>query len=226
MPRNAAQAGRTTALIAALVVGGGLLVASIIDAVPTLSAYFRDHWNGRADLMTGRSPQIPVGGEVPADPAGVAYPGVLLSSSEALTGPRALQAAAAALAILVVIAGSALLVLLAVRMLRGRSFARLLGWGLGALGLLVLIAAAVAPQLDAWAVDLAVQELGYRIYDPAVDAVMTADSPDAVILSLWDLEWILDRVDVPGLLFGVIIAILGLLVLDGTRLQRDTEGLV
>lgn len=226
MSSNPAHAGRTSALIAALVVGGALLVASIIGAVPTLSAYFGGFWTGRADLMTGRSPQIPVNGEVPTEPSGADYPGVLISSSEALSGPRTLQAIAAALAIVVVIAGSLLLVILAVKMLRGRSFARLLGWGLGGVGLLVVIASALAPQLEALAVDLGVQELGYRIYDPAADALMTVDSPDAVILSLWDFEWILDRMDPAGVLLGVIIAVLGLLIIDGTRLQRDTEGLV
>ena len=112
MSSNPAHAGRTSALIAALVVGGALLVASIIGAVPTLSAYFGGFWTGRADLMTGRSPQIPVNGEVPTEPSGADYPGVLISSSEALSGPRTLQAIAAALAIVVVIAGSLLLAIM------------------------------------------------------------------------------------------------------------------
>ncbi|GAA3905273.1 hypothetical protein [Microbacterium invictum] len=226
MSRTAVRAGRSTALIAALVVGAALLAAAIIGAIPTVSGYFLDYWNGRADLMTGHVPQIPVHGEVPAEPDDANYSGVLISSTEALTGPRMLQAIAAVLGILVVITGSLLAVLLAVRMLRGHSFTRLFSWGLGALGALVMIAAAVAPQLNALAVDIAVQELGYRIYDPAVDVTMTADGVESVILSLWDLEWILDRVDLTGFLLGVIIALLGLLVADGTRLQRDTEGLV
>lgn len=226
MSSNAAHAGRTTALIAALIVGGGLLAASALGAIPTLTAYFLDYWGGRADLMTGHAPQIPIGGQVPSEPGGADYSGVLISSSEALVWPRTLQATAAALGILVVVAGSLLTVLLAVRMLRGRPFARLLSWGLGALGALLIVAAAVAPQLEALAVDLAVQDLGYRIYRPAADADMTADGLESVILSLWDLQWVLDRVDLTGVVLGVIIAVLGLLVADGARLQRDTEGLV
>lgn len=226
MSNTAVRAGRSTALIAALVVGAVLFAAAIIGAIPALSGYFLDYWNGRADLMTGHVPQIPVGGEVPAEPGGANYSAVLISSAEALTGPRVLQAVAAALGILVVIGGSLLAVLLAVRMLRGRPFARLLSRGLGTLGALVMIAAAVAPQLNALAVDLAVQELGYRIYDPAADVTMTADGVESVVLSLWDLEWILDRVDLTGFLLGVIVGVVALLVADGTRLQRDTEGLV
>jgi|GEM_PF-1157783 len=225
MTHTAARAGRTTALVAALVLGGALLVASVIGAVPTIAGFFLDYWNGRADLMTGRFPEIPRAGGM-SQVGGADYAGVLIASAEPLVGPRALQATATGLGVLVIIGGSLLAVLLATRMLAGRSFTRLLSWGLGALGLLVMLAAALAPQLQALAVDIAVQDLGYRIYDPAADAVMTADGPESVILSLWDPEWILDRVDVTLFLLGAVIAVLGLLVTDGTRLQRETEGLV
>ncbi|QTV79126.1 hypothetical protein [Microbacterium sp. NIBRBAC000506063] len=90
----------------------------------------------------------------------------------------------------------------------------------------MIVAAAVAPQLEALAVDLAVRELGYAVYDAGHSGVFTPDGPDAIELPLWDWLWVLDRVDPTLLLLGVLIFVLGVLVADGTRLQRDTEGLV
>src|SRR5690606_12659916 len=94
MSSTAVRTGRSAALIAALIVGALLFAASVIAAFPTLSGYFVDYWNGRVDLMTGHVPQIPVGGEVATEPGNANYSGVLISSAEALTGPRLLQAAA------------------------------------------------------------------------------------------------------------------------------------
>lgn len=220
-----ARAGRTVALIAALSLGGVLLVFSILGAIPLILSFFSDYWNGRADIITPRVPFIDSWAELTKD-SGDAYAGVLISSAEPLVMPRILQATAAALGSLTIMVGSLLVVLLAVRMLRGRSFTRLLRWGLAILGLLVMVAAAVAPQLEALAVDLAVQDLGYPIYNPASDGVMVENSPEYIPLNLWDGLWVLDRVDIVMFLLGIVIAAFAALVAEGERLQRDTDGLV
>lgn len=89
-----------------------------------------------------------------------------------------------------------------------------------------MLTAVLAPQLDALAVDLAVQELGLGILDPEGDGMMTESSPELVILTLWDPIWTLARIDFTSLLLGAVISVMGFLVHDGVRLQRDTDGLV
>lgn len=216
--------GRSGLLIVALVLGGLLLIGSAISAIPRIAGYFTGHWTGHSDLLTGREPSIGLTG--PTTEAGrVDYSGAVIVSDQALVLPRALQATAEGLGILVIVAGGALAVMLAVRMLRGRPFVRMLAWGLGAVGGLTVLAGAIGPQLHAWAVDAAVRELGYAVSEGA-DGALTADGPELIVLPQWDLLWILDRVDVTLLLLGVIIAILGLLVADGVRMQRDTDGLI
>ena len=101
----------------------------------------------------------------------------------------------------------------------------MLAWGLGSVGVLTMLAGAIAPQLHAWAVDAAVRALGYEV-SAAADGTLTADGREMIVLPQWDVLWVLDRVDVTLLLLGVIIAIVGMMVADGARLQKDTEGLV
>ncbi|HTN55309.1 MAG TPA: hypothetical protein VLZ82_03935, partial [Microbacterium sp.] len=218
---------RATALTTALVVGALLLVGSLIGAIPVIAGILGDVWNGRADLLPGRSPQIPIdGSSAPVDSDGVAYNGVTISSDASLALPRALQAIAATLNVMAIAGGSLLVVLLALRMLRSRPFARLLSWGLGIVGLIAIAAAAIAPQLEVAAVDVAVRELGYAVAAEGHDGTFTADGPDAIALPLWDPLWMLDRVDITLLLIGIMLAVVALLVAEGTRMQKDTEGLV
>ncbi len=99
--------------------------------------------------------------------------------------------------------------------------------GPGAKPLLFALGVSVsAPQFEAPAVDLAAQELGYRIFDFEVDTVMTESSPELVILTLWKPIWTLTRIEFTALLLGAAISVMGFLVHDGVRLQRDTAGLV
>lgn len=223
MSGTASRAARSGALVVALVVGGLLLLGAAISAVPRIVGYFTGYWNGNSDLLTGREPSIRISDSSEIDR--VDYSGIVIVSDQPLVLPRALQAAAEGLGVLVILAGGALAVMLAVRMLRGRPFARMLAWGLGTLGVLAVLAGAVAPQLNAWAVDAAVRELGYVVSD-GFDGVLTPDGPEAIVLPLWDPLWMIDRIDMTLVLLGVIIAIVGLLVADGVRMQRDTEGLV
>jgi len=220
------RTARSSALIGALVVGALLLVGAVIGAIPRLTGILGDVWNGRADLLTGRVPQVPVDGTIPDVPAGVDYAGVLISADAPLVLSRTLQVIAASLDSLLLIGAGLLVVLLALRMLQSRPFAKLLAWGLGGVSVLAVAASTIAPQLEAWAVDVAVRELGYAVYDSSHDGSFKADGPDVIALSLWDPLWVLDRIDPALLLIGIALGTLGLLTAHGVRLQRDTDGLV
>ncbi|MGO3233116.1 MAG: hypothetical protein ACTIKT_06570 [Microbacterium sp.] len=224
------QTARSAALVAALIVGALLLIGTLFGAAATIFGILGDTWNGRVDLITGSAPQVAVDG-APADAVasetnGVTYSGALVTADAPLALPRALQVAAAALGALVMIGGGLLLVMLAVRMLRTRPFARILAWGLGLVGLVAILAATVAPQLEAAAVSIGIRDLGYALYDDAHDGSFVAGGPDALALPLWDPLWMLDRVDPVLLMVGITLGVLGFLVADAVRMQRDTEGLV
>ncbi len=226
MSPTARAAGRTIPVVLALLLGALLLLMSAGGAVPNVLASFSGNFTGETDLSTPRIPFIDSWAEI--DPKGTeaAYSGVMISSPEPLTASRLLQSTTAGFESLIIIVGSLLVVLMAVSLLRGRGFSRLARFGLAALGLLIMVSAVVSPQLDALAVDIAATELGFRIFDPEVDTMMTESSPESVILTLWDPIWTLARIDFTALLLGAVISVLGFLVHDGVRLQRDTAGLV
>lgn len=228
MSTTTSRTARSGALITSLALGALLLLGTAISAIPRIAGYFTGHWTGYGDLITGREPSIQISDAVPApsEVDGVDYSGVVIVSDQSLVMPRLLQASAEGLGILVILAGGALAIMLALRMLRGRPFARMLSWGLGAMGVLTVITGSVAPQLNAGAVDVAVRELGYAVYDSSPDGMLTPNGPEAIALPLWDPLWVIDRMDVTLLLLGVIISVVGLLVADGVRLQRDAEGLI
>lgn len=224
------QTTRSAVLIVALIVGTLLVIGTLFGTAATIFGILGDTWNGRVDLITGSVPQVAVDGAladaVAAETNGVTYSGALVTADASLALPRALQVAAAALGALVMIGGGLLLVMLAVRMLRTRPFARFLAWGLGLVGLVTVLAATVAPQLEAAAVGIGIRELGYALYDDAHDGSFVAGGPDALALPLWGPLWILDRVDPVLLMVGITLGVLGFMVSDAVRMQRDTEGLV
>ncbi|MBO1903113.1 hypothetical protein J4H92_14305 [Leucobacter weissii] len=223
--RDRPRGGRILAAAIVLAVGSMLLLASLLAAIPMLLNHFADMWNGFGDISTFRLPfdQDP---DTP-DPASTAtYSGVLLSSAQPLTLPRILQLGHTALTLLVVIAGSLAAILLAIRLLQRRPFARHLRWSLIVFGLLVVVLATVGPQLDALAVDVAAKELGYPIYQDVSTGELTAATPDSIMLNLWDPIWVVGRFELILLLVGGTVALIGFLVSDGERLQRDSEGLV
>lgn len=219
------SAGRVTALTLALMLGSLFLLLSLGGAVGGVLSAFTGNWNGEADLIT---PRVPFGEswDDVGKSDGAAYAGVLISSDDALPVPRALLAGDAALTSLVAIVGSLLVMVLAIRLLMRRSFSRLARWGLGVLGILLMVKAVVGPQLPVLSVDLALQELGYPIATDGGSGMMTENSPELVSLGLWDPVWVLARVDLTLFLLGAIVAVVGFLVADGVRLQRETEGLI
>ncbi|CAG7604658.1 hypothetical protein ACFPZL_03975 [Leucobacter soli] len=227
--RNAAptagRVGRSITAIIALAIGSLLLLGALVSAIPMMLSHFTDLWNGFADLSTARLPfeQDPntLDGESSA-----AYAGVLLTSGDPLTAPRLLQSAQTALTLLVVVAGSLAAILLAIRLLRRRPFARHLRWSLLVLGLLVMVLATVGPQLEALAVDIAAEDLGYAIYQRDGDGILTSTTPDSIMQNLWDPIWVVGRFDLILLLVGGMVAMFGFLLSDGERAQRETDGLV
>ncbi len=230
MMNTTGKTTRSAVLIVALIVGSLLGIGTLFGTAATIFGILADTWNGRVDLITGSAPQVAVDG-TPADAGasetnGVTYYGALVTADAPLALPRALQAISAALGALVMIGGGLLLVTLAVRMLRTRPFARILAWGLGLVGLFAILAATVAPQLEAAAVDIGIRDLGYALYDDTHDGSFVAGGPDALALPLWDPLWILDRVDPVLLMVGITLGVLGFLVADAVRMQRDTDGLV
>lgn len=224
MSRIVSTTGRLTVVIIALVIGSVLLLLATLGAIPALTRPFMDNWSGTAGLSTPRMPFIDSWAQVAKDQSDQ-YSGIQISSPDPLVASRTLDAASNGLGSLIAIVGSLVIVLLASRLLMRRSFSRIARWGLVLLGSLIIIAAAVQPQLDALSVDLAVQELGYPIFGEA-DLMMTENSPEKVVLNLWEGISVLGRVDLTSVLIGIVLVLLGLVVGDGLRLQRDTDGLV
>ena len=148
-------AGRTVAVVLALLLGALLLLLSAGGAVPNVLASFTGNFNGEAEISTPRIPFVDSWAEIDPKGTDAAYAGVLISSPEPLVASRALQATTAGLESLSIIVGSLLVVLMSISLLRGRGFSRLARWGLAGLGLLIMLTAVLAPQLDALAVDRA-----------------------------------------------------------------------
>jgi ABC-type glycerol-3-phosphate transport system permease component len=217
---------RTVPLVLALLLGTLLLLLSSLGAIANVLSSFAGNFNGEAEIVTPRMPFIDSWADI--DPKGTeaSYAGVMISSPDPLVASRTLQATTAGFESLIMIVGSLLVVLMAASLLRGRGFSRLARWGLAMLGLLIMLSAVLSPQLNALAVDLAVNDLGFRVFDSMLDSVMTETSPESVVLTLWDPIWTLARIDFTALLLGAVISVLGFLVHDGVRLQRDTAGLV
>jgi hypothetical protein len=199
MSVSATSAVRTVSLILALVVGSIFFIGAGLGSVPHVAEPFDQYWHGQADTTTG---------------------GTVIDSDEALPAPRALQASAIALTSLSEIFGSLILIVLAGLLLARKGFTRIAGWSLAGLGILIIVTAAVAPQLRSLAVDLAIRELGYPIADRDGTGGYTEPRPEEYYLGLWDPFWILNRVELIPFLLGAIIVVLGFLVADGIRLQR------
>lgn len=217
---------RIAACVLALAIGGPLLLLSVSGAIPAVAQHFTANWNGEAGISTPRIPFVGLQSDIEKDDPDSMFSGVLISSPDPLPVPRLLMAIESGLAALIAIAACLIVVTLAIRLLTQRSFGPVARWGLIALGGLMILSATLGPQLGVLSVDLAVQELGYPIFDPAVDLMMTDDSPEKVVLGLWDPVWVVARFDFTGLVLGAALLLLGSLIRDGIRLQRETESLV
>ncbi len=221
---SATTPGRTRIVAAVIAIVAGAVLALV--ALGTIfAALFTGYlYSGELPLSSQRVPFQPDGtpqiGEEPR------YTTLGISSSEALVGARAASTAADVLHQLVLIAIAVLLIAIAGSMLVRRPFTRILRWGLVMLGALIIVSGAIAPQLDALAAGLAAQELGYPtvvIDGPGYEGVPEGEWA-LVTSSSW--TYILGQIDAVLTAIGVALVLLGILIGEGIRMQRDTEGLV
>lgn len=199
MSETVGRAVRIVSLILALLVGSFVFLVSVLGLVPVITTPFDQYWNGQAETTHGPP---------------------LISSDAELVAPRALQAVAELMNSLIGLLGGLVLLLVAGRLLARSSFTALVRWGLVALGVLVMLKAAVAPQLKVLAVDLALLELGYPIASRDGSGGYFETDPQQFYLGLWDPFWTLNRVEIVLFLLGATIAVLGFMVADGMRLRR------
>jgi hypothetical protein len=208
---------RIIALVLIAVVAGLDVLGSMSGALYSIPDKFAWNWNGHADLLTPRYPFIDSWAEVPKND-GATYAGVIITSDDALPVPRALQAAALALASLVRILGGTLIVIIAIRLLARKTVTGIARWGLIALGILIMLTATVGPQLQVLSVNIAVEELGYPVAQPnSGDGYgYTEDSPEEITPGLLGI-WAIGPTDSLLFVTGAMIAALGFLLAEAIR---------
>lgn len=219
-PLTPQSPARTITVVFVLLLGSVILLGSSLSAVQGVTRAFSDTFVGQADLITPRVPFADSWADL--DPKGIDpfYAGVNIQSQDPLPEARTLRAIESGLSGLIGILAGLSLVLISLGLLRGRGFSRIARWAVGSLGVVVMISAVASPQLDALAVDIAAQQLGYPIFNSYTDTMMTEDSPELLVLALWDPLWTLNRVDFTAFALGAVIALTGFLIHEGVLLQR------
>lgn len=216
--------GRTRVVAAVIALLAGVVLGFVALNTIFVGLFMGAYYNGELYLSTTRVPFEPDGTEWGT--GDVSYGSLNIGSSEPLIASRALSTVADVLHQLVLITIAVLLIAIAASMLMRRPFTRVLRWGLVILGCMIVVSGAIAPQLDALAAGLAVQELGY----PAVviDGPGYEGVPDGEYALVTSNSWtyILMEVDAVLTAIGVALVLLGIVIGDGIRLQRETEGLV
>ena len=149
-----------------------------------------------------------------------------ISSAEPLIASRAASTVADVLHQGVLIVMAVLLIAIAVSLLAHRPFTRVLRTGLIVLGALIIVSGAIAPQLDALAAGLAAQELGYPTV--VIDGFDNGEPlpTEYAMVTFGSWTWTLLQIDAVLTSIGVALVFVGILIGEGIRLQRDTEGLV
>lgn len=212
---------RIVAAVIALVAGAILgLVAIGTIAIAVFSSYW---FSAEIPLISPRVPFKPDGTQQIGE---VMYGNVTFGSAEPLIAARAASTVADVLNQLFLLALAVLLISIAVSLLARRPFTRMLRLGLIVLGTLIIVSGTIAPQLDALAAGLAAQELGFPTI--TVDISGYEDKPEGEYAILTSGSWthILGQIDAGLTAIGVALVLLGVLIGDGIRLQRETEGLV
>ena len=212
---------RIVAAVIALIAGAilGLVAVGTIGI-----AVFSSYWfYGELPLSSNRVPFQPDGTQQIGE---VVYTTVGIGSAEPLVGARAASTVADVLNQLFLLALAVLLISIAVSLLARRPFTRMLRGGLIILGALIVVSGAISPQLDALAAGLAAQELGFPtivIDGPGYEGVPEGEYA-LVTSSSWTYTF--GQIDAGLTAIGVALVLLGILIGDGIRLQRETEGLV
>jgi hypothetical protein len=211
---------RIVAAIIAIITGAVLGVVAVNTIFVALFTGYL--YSGEIGISSQR---VPFQGDATPDGT-VWYTTVGISSAEPLIGSRAASTVADVLHQLVLIAIAILLIAIAGSLLANRPFTRLLRWGLVVIGVLIVVSGAIAPQLDALAAGLAVQELGYPVV--VIDGPGYGGVPGGERAIVTSSSWTYSLLQVDAMLtaIGVALVLLGILIGDGIRLQRETEGLV
>lgn len=203
----ASRAVGSLAGVLAMAIGAIVLLGALPGLILAFTRNFGNVWNG--SLAAGN---IPLPGPATKDDGGPTGGRVNLSSSEPLVETRTLLAIADTLVALAAVAFGLALVLIAIRLLTGRPMRGLLGWTLGTLGLLLLVAGAVGPQLRARAEDAAILELGL----PLIGTEWQPGDPIAFELNLWDPIWALPRTDWTVVGLGVLALLFAAVLVTGS----------
>jgi hypothetical protein len=215
-------AGRTRVVAAIIALLAGVVLAFVALNTIFVALFMGAYYNGELYLSTTRVPFQPDG--APQGTGEVWYGSLGIGSMQPLVASRALSTVADVLHQLVLITIAVLLITIAASMLMRRPFTRVLRWGLVILGSLIVISGAIAPQLDALAAGIAVQELGYPAI--VVGNAGYEDGGEYALVTSGSWTHILMEVDAVLTAIGLALVLLGVLIGDGIRLQRETEGLV
>jgi len=216
--------GRTRIIAAVLAIIAGSVLALVAVSTIFLALWQGSQYHGRLGITSQRAPFEP--GSLTGEHEEPRYSQIEFSSSEPLVASRAASTVADVLHQGVLIVMAVLLIAIAVSLLTRRPFTRVLRTGLVVLGSLIIVSGAIAPQLDAFAAGLAAQELGFPtivIDGPGYEGVPEGEWA-LVTSSSW--TYILGQIDAVLTSIGVALVLLGILIGEGIRLQRDTEGLV
>ncbi|MEQ1735837.1 MAG: hypothetical protein ABL886_05495 [Rhodoglobus sp.] len=218
MSQPPASTGRVLGAIVFLAIGGTIGLMATFGFFPRVLGAFGQNWSGSATIFTPRMPFLDSWAEIDKDYAD-AYNGLIFSSSAPLVESRWLTAAEGALDSLVIIAGCVLLVIIAIRVMMARSISRVARSGLVILGVLVILDATLGPQFAPLASDIALQQLGYPIVGPDDPGFgfMTENTPEAVMLALWDPIWVMNRFDFTLLFLGLLALLFGTLTLGRAK---------
>lgn len=146
--------------------------------------------------------------------------GTWIEADAPLILPRVLIGIATALPFFIVIAGCIGTMVLALKFAQPRPFNAALGRVIGIVGLVVAATAVLVPALTSLAVENAVAQLGLPT---SGDDVANLDADSWVVPGSFD---VLQDLDWPFLLLGVVLILVAALLGRATRLQRDSEGLV
>lgn len=216
--------GRTRVVAAVIALLAGVVLALVALNTIFIGLFMGAYYNGELFLSTTRVPFEPDGTE--QGTGEVWYGSLGIGSMQPLIASRALSTVADVLHQLVLITIAVLLITIAASMLMRRPFTRVLRWGLVVLGSMIVVSGAIAPQLDALAAGIAVQELGYPAIVVGNAGYEEVSGGEYALVTSGSWTYILMQVDAVLTAIGLALVLLGILIGDGIRLQRDAEGLV
>lgn len=201
----------------AVTIGAGVLlaVATVFFALWLIADVFSPEWIVEVPVASPID-VIPLVAGTAGESHAYGYGTVLISSYEALAGPRALRAVSMGLNFAVVLAALIMLIVPAGRVRAQRSFSRPATVGVVVLGIVATVTSIAAPWLAHLSVSATVAQLGYPTSGDDAPAGEWVVPPE---FAWQDTNW-------PLLFLGILFLVTAMLFLRARRLQRDTEGLV